>query len=183
MKNRVTAALAFAAITIGAPTVACSPVQKPVEVSTEPHAQQQVPVPDAVKVPDGSKLAGSFEGTGVQIYQCTGNAWTLLQPAAIISDNGKPIALHSKGPVWISTIDGSSVGAAPVPNAAVTHDDAVPELLLKATDNHGAGQFSSVTYVQRLATKGGLAPKGACTDGAEQSVKYSATYTFYTAGG
>ena len=183
MKNRVTAALAFAAITIGAPAVACSPVQKPVETSTKPHAQQQVPVPDAVKVPDGSKLAGSFEGTGVQIYQCTNNSWTLLQPAAIISDNGNPIALHSKGPVWISTIDGSSVGAAPVPTAAVTHDDAVPELLLKATENHGAGQFSAVTYVQRLATKGGLAPKGACTDGAEQSVKYSATYTFYTAGG
>jgi hypothetical protein len=59
----------------------------------------------------------------------------------------------------------------------------VPELLLKATENHGAGQFSSVTYVQRLATKGGLPPKGACTDGAQQSVEYSATYTFYTTGG
>jgi hypothetical protein len=162
--------------------VACSSVQKSVETSSKPHAQQQVPVPDAVKVPDSSKLAGSFEGVGVQIYQCMGNAWALLQPAAIISDNGKPIAVHSKGPVWISTIDGSSVGAAPVPNAAVTHDDAVPELLLKATANHGAGQFSAVTYVQRLATKGGLAPKDACTDGAQQGVKYSAIYTFYTGG-
>jgi hypothetical protein len=183
MKKRVTAALAFAAFAIGAATAACSSAQKPIEAPTKPDAQQQVPVPDAVKVPDGSKLAGSFEGTGVQIYQCTGNTWALLQPAAIMSDNGRPIALHSKGPVWISTFDGSSVGAAPVPNAAVTHDDAVPELLLKATENHGAGLFSSVTYVQRLATKGGLAPKGVCTDGAEQSVKYSATYTFYTARG
>jgi len=25
----------------------------------------------------------------VQIYQCTNNSWTLLQSAAIISDNGK----------------------------------------------------------------------------------------------
>jgi Protein of unknown function (DUF3455) len=134
-------------------------------------------------VPDGNKLVGSFEGVGVQIYQCTNNAWTLLQPAAIISDNGKPIALHSKGPVWVSTIDGSSVAAAPVPNAAVTHDDAAPELLLKATENHGAGLFGSVTYVQRLATRGGLAPKDACTAGAEKSVNYSATYTLYAAGG
>jgi hypothetical protein len=53
------------------------------------------------------------------------------------------------------------------PRAAIrlrdTHDDAIPELLLKTTENHGAGQFGSVTYVQRLATKGGLPPKGRCT--------------------
>jgi hypothetical protein len=133
-------------------------------------------------VPSGNKLAGSFEGDGVQIYQCTNNSWTLLQPAAIISDNGNPIALHSKGPVWISTIDGSAVSATPVPNGMVNQDAAIPELLLKATENHGAGQFGSVTYVQRLATKGGLAPKGPCADGIRVSVQYSAFYLFYTAG-
>jgi hypothetical protein len=178
-----TVGLTVAALATGAGAVACSSGRQPVEATAKPQMQQQVPVPDAVKVPSGNRLVGSFEGVGVQIYQCTNNAWTLLQPAAIISDNGKPIALHSKGPVWVSTIDGSSVAAAPVPNAAVTHDDAVPELLLKAIENHGAGQFASVTYVQRLATNGGLAPKGTCTAGAEESVKYSATYTFYAAGG
>jgi Protein of unknown function (DUF3455) len=178
-----TAALTVAAFAISADTAACSSAQQPAATTTKPETQQQVSVPDALKVPDGNKLVGSFEGVGVQIYQCTNNAWTLLQPAAIISDNGKPIALHSKGPVWVSTIDGSSVAAAPVPNAAVAHDDAAPELLLKATENHGAGLFGSVTYVQRLATKGGLAPKDACTAGAEKSVNYSATYTLYAAGG
>jgi hypothetical protein len=175
-----TAARALAAITIAVGMVACSPAQNPTATS---QAQQPVQVPDVIKVPGGSKLVGSFQGTGVQIYRCTDNAWKLLQPAAIISDNEKPIALHSKGPAWVSTIDGSSVAAAPVPNAAVAHHDAVPELLLKATENHGIGQFGSVTYVQRLATKGGLSPQGACTEGAEQSVNYSATYAFYTAGG
>ena len=169
--------------TLATGTVACSSSQQPVEATTKPTMQQQVPVPDAVKVPAGNRLVGSFEGVGVQIYHCTSNVWTLLQPAAIISDNGKPVALHSKGPVWVSTIDGSSVAAAPVPNAAVTHDDAVPELLLMAIENHGAGQFGSVTYVQRLATKGGLAPKDTCTASAQESVNYSATYTFYAAGG
>jgi len=180
-----TAALTVAAFVISADTVACSSAQQPAATTTttKPDMQQQVSVPNALKVPDGNKLVGSFEGVGVQIYQCTNNAWTLLQPAAIISDNGKPIALHSKGPVWVSTIDGSSVAAAPVPNAAVAHDDAAPELLLKATENHGAGLFGSVTYVQRLATRGGLAPKDACTAGAEKSVNYSATYTLYAAGG
>jgi hypothetical protein len=178
----VSAALVLEAIALGVGVPACSSVHQPVGTPTKIEAQQQAVVPVAVKVPNGNKLVGSFEGNGVQIYTCISNAWTLLQPAAIISDNGAPIAFHAKGPVWVSTIDGSSVGAAPVPNAAVTHDDAVPELLLKATENHGAGQFGRVTYVQRLATQGGLPPKGACTTGAEQSVEYSATYAFYSAG-
>ena len=106
-----TAALTVAAFAISADTVACSSAQQPAATTTttKPDMQQQVSVPNALKVPDGTKLVGSFEGVGVQIYQGTNNAWTLLQPAAIISDNGKPIALHSKGPVWVSTIDGSSV--------------------------------------------------------------------------
>src|SRR6202167_3151908 len=167
--KRIALSMALGAIAIGAGLAACSSAHQPVPTSSKTAAPQQVQIPDAVKVPSGNKLAGSFEGHGVQIYQCTNNAWTLLQPAAIISDNGKPIALHSKGPVWVSTIDGSSVAAAPMPNAAVAHDDAAPELLLKATENHGAGLFGSVTYVQRLATRGGLAPKDACTAGAEKS--------------
>jgi len=170
------------AITIGAALAACSSAHQPVPTSSKTTAPQQVRIPDAVKVPSGNKLAGSFEGRGVQIYRCTNNSWTLLQPAAIISDNGNPIALHSKGPVWISTVDGSEVSATPVPGAMVNHDDAIPELLLKATENHGAGRFGSVTYVQRLATKGGLAPKDRCANGAQVSVGYSASYLFYTAG-
>ena len=142
-----TVALTVAALATGAETVACSSGQQLVEATTKPQTQQQVPVPDPLKVPAGNKLVASFEGIGVQIYQCANNAWTLLQPAAIISDNGKPVALHSKGPVWVSTIDGSSVAAAPVPNAAVTHDDAAPELLLKPSkttapaSRHTPGRF------------------------------------------
>ena len=49
-------------------------------------------------------------------------------------------------------------------------------------ENHGAGQFGSVTYIQRLATKGGLAPKGPCAYGTRVSIPYSAFYLFYTAG-
>jgi hypothetical protein len=149
----LTVALPVAAFMLSTGTVACSSGHQPVEATTKPQTLQQVPVPDPLNVPAGNKFVASFEGLGVQIYQCADNAWTLLQPAAIISDNGKPVALHSKGPVWVSTIDGSSVAAASVPNAAVTQHDAVAELLLKATENHGVGQFGPVTYVQRLAPR------------------------------
>ena len=180
--KRIVASMAFGAVAIGAALVACSSAHQPVGTSSTTAPPQQVQIPDAVKVPSGNKLASSFEGHGVQIYQCISSSWTLSGPAAIISDNGNPIAVHSKGPVWISTVDGSDVSATPVPNAVVNHDDAIPELLLKATENHGAGQFGSVTYIQRLATKGGLAPKGQCANEAQVSVPYSASYLFYTAG-
>ncbi|MEV6606692.1 DUF3455 domain-containing protein [Kutzneria sp. NPDC051319] len=174
--NRVTVALALVTAAVG--LAACSAPQ----TSVKPLAQQEVSAPDAVKVPAGNSLLASYQGDGVQIYQCAKAAWTLLEPAATISDHGKPVALHFKGPIWVSTVDGSEVGATAVPGASVKHADAVPELLLKASENHGKGQFADVTYVQRLATKGGLAPAGKCTDGAQASVPYSATYTFWVKG-
>jgi hypothetical protein len=188
IKKSIALSMAFGAVAIGTGLAACSSVHQPAPISSNAPgssisaASLQVHIPDPLKVPSGNTLAGSFEGYGQQIYQCTNNSWTLLQPAAIISDHGKPIAVHSKGPVWISTVDGSEVSATQVPNAVVNHDDAIPELLLKANENRGGGEFGSVTYVQRLATKGGLAPKGRCTDGDRQSAQYSASYLFYTAG-
>jgi hypothetical protein len=175
--NRVTLALALVTATAG--LAACS---APSQTAIKPLAQQEVSAPDAVKVPAGNTLSASYQGDGVQIYQCSNAAWTLLEPAASITDHGKPVALHYKGPMWVSTKDGSEVDASAVPGASVKHGDAIPELLLKATANRGKGQFAEVTYVQRLATKGGLAPAGKCTDGGEVSVPYSATYTFWIKG-
>jgi len=173
--NRVTVALALVAAAVG--LAACSAPQPDVK----PVAQQEVLAPDAVKVPAGNRMIATFDGRGVQIYQCANAAWTLLEPAATLSDHGKPVALHFKGPIWVSTVDGSEVGAAAVPGASAPRPDAVPELLLKASENRGKGQFSDVTYVQRLATRGGLAPAGPCTDGAQMSAQYSATYVFWAA--
>jgi len=138
--NRVTVALALVAAAVG--LAACSAPQPDVK----PVAQQEVLAPDAVKVPAGNRMIATFDGRGVQIYQCANAAWTLFEPAATLSDHGKPVAL-----------------------------------LLKASENRGKGQFSDVTYVQRLATRGGLAPAGPCTDGAQMSAQYSATYVFWAA--
>jgi hypothetical protein len=136
-------------------------------------------VPKAVKVPDGNKKVAVMPARGVQTYQCTNGAWVFLQPDAILRNRGQAEVLHSKGPVWTSTRDGSSVTAAaqassPVPNA-------IPELLLKATGNRGPGVFAGVTYIQRLDTKGGVTPTGACAEGTTASVPYTANYAFWVA--
>lgn len=173
--NRVMLALALVTAAVG--VAACSAPQPEVK----PVAQQEVLVPSAVNVPAGNRMIAAFEGKGVQIYQCANAAWTLLEPAATLSDHGRPVALHFKGPIWVSTLDGSEVGATAVPGASAPRPGAVPELLLKASENRGKGQFSDVTYVQRLATRGGLAPAGPCTDGAQTATQYSATYVFWAA--
>jgi hypothetical protein len=50
----------------------------------------------------------------------------------------------------------------------------------RCVDDRGNGLFENVSYIQRLDTQGGVAPAGACTDGSQQAVGYSAQYRFYT---
>jgi Protein of unknown function (DUF3455) len=141
-----------------------------------------VAIPKALDVPSGNRQVALLDAKGVQVYSCTGRAWKLLEPAATLwNHNGlfeRPMALHSRGPVWVSTVDGSAVKATAVAN--VPEDGAVPELLLKATATRGPGVLDKVSYVQRLATSGGLAPTTACSGSSQLAVPYSATYAFYT---
>ncbi|WP_199443171.1 DUF3455 domain-containing protein [Umezawaea beigongshangensis] len=130
-------------------------------------------------VPAGNQVLTSLRGTGVQVYRCTSGAWTFVEPAAILTDRGRTVGLHSRGPRWASLRDGSTVSATAVAN--VPRTGAVPELLLKATGTEGGGVFGRVTFVQRLATRGGLAPTGACAEGASTAVPYVADYVFYGA--
>jgi hypothetical protein len=137
-------------------------------------------VPENLRVPAGNKVVAAMPARGVQTYQCTGAAWTFVQPDAILTSRGRPEVLHSKGPVWTSVSDGSSVTGAVVANSPVA--DAIPELLLKSVANRAPGLLGKVTFIQRLRTKGGVAPAGPCgTEGVTVSVPYSADYTFWTA--
>ncbi|WP_371662260.1 DUF3455 domain-containing protein [Streptomyces sp. NBC_00280] len=140
-----------------------------------------VDAPAALKVPDGNRLTGVFSAEGVQTYTCTDGAWKLLEPAATLwaknDRSRRTVALHSRGPVWVSTVDGSAVNAAAIANSPKT--GTIPELLLQSTATRGTGAFAGVSYIQRLNTRGGVAPAAACTGTDQVSVPYSATYTFY----
>jgi Protein of unknown function (DUF3455) len=148
------------------------------------QAQAEAAAPAAavdprLQVPAGNALGASLSASGVQVYQCAAGSWTFLEPNATLGSQGRTTALHTRGPIWISTVDGSAVSAAAVPGASASHPGAVPELLLKATANLGDGVFGKVTFVQRLRTHGGVAPAGSCTTGAQVGVPYTADYLFY----
>jgi hypothetical protein len=151
---------------------------RPVASATLASARTTSPV----QVPDGNAVVAVFYADGMQVYQCGADrTLALREPAAVLSDRrGWPRALNSRGPTWVSLDDGSAVDGTLVASAAVP--DAIPELLLKATANRGDGIFGAVTYVQRLHTRGGVAPAGPCTPGSRVSVPYSALYAFYAPG-
>ncbi len=56
--------------------------------------------------------------------------------------------------------------------------------LVKANPAMGMGAMQGVTYIQRVATQGGVAPAAACTAanaGQKQVVKYQADYIIWKA--
>ncbi|WP_371669472.1 DUF3455 domain-containing protein [Streptomyces sp. NBC_00289] len=175
-KRLILTTAAFAAVAAG--TLSSASVG--LAASSQP-AGAGVDAPAALKVPDGNRLTGVFSAAGVQTYTCTDGAWKLLEPAATLwakkDRSHRPVALHSRGPVWVSTRDGSAVNATAVANSPKA--GTIPELLLQATATRGTGIFADVSYIQRLNTHGGVAPTTACTGTDQVSVPYSATYAFY----
>lgn len=146
----------------------------------------------AIQVPGGTTLVQRFYAVGSQIYTCaatTGtdaaatHAWTFQAPDAILyDDNCNPGATHLAGPTWKSSSDGSFVVGAKIAGAASPTAGNVDWLLLGGT-GCGTGVFSSVKYVQRVDTVGGVAPTSTCNSGnvgATEYVPYTAVYYFYT---
>jgi hypothetical protein len=138
-------------------------------------------VPGGIKVPEGNKLFLVGHAVGVQIYSCTPIGWTFVAPRAnLYKDNGELVATHFAGPTWQGK-DGSTVVGARV-NGVTVDATAVPWLLLSAVSTT-EGRFAKTTFIQRIATTGGLAPAAAScnasTAGAQAEVPYTADYTFW----
>ena len=146
-------------------------------------------VPDTLTVPSGNVLLFTTFATGTQIYTCTAKvdapdtfAWTFTAPEAELwNDAGEQVGTHYAGPTWEGN-DGSRVLGEVVARADAPIPGAIPWLLLKAKSNTGRGIFSTITYIQRLQTVGGVAPMDGCdrsTAGVEHAVPYTATYAFF----
>jgi Protein of unknown function (DUF3455) len=147
-------------------------------------------LPEAVRVPEGQVAKLWTLGAGDITYACRAKAdqsgtyaWVFVAPVATLSDaNKQVVGKYYAGPTWESN-DGSKVTGKQVA-VAPGGDGNIPLQLVKANPAMGSGAMSSVTYIQRLKTKGGVAPAAPCTMnnvGAEQMVPYQADYVFYVA--
>ena len=140
-----------------------------------------VRVPDSLKPGANESLALVVAATGVQIYECRDSKWLFVAPQAELWDaRGRLIGTHYAGPHWESA-DGSKVVGAVKQRADAPEAGAIPWLLLGAKSVGAEGAFSKVTSIQRVATHGGVAPAGGCSQpGEEARVYYTADYYFFT---
>jgi hypothetical protein len=144
-------------------------------------------VPDKLAPPPNETLILQAHATGDQIYVCQPGpdqklAWTLKAPDAQLFDaQNKVIAKHFAGPTWKHS-DGSEVVGKVFARLDSPDANSIPWLLLSATNHSGNGEFSKVTSIQRLHTKGGQPPQSGCDDAhrnTETKSAYSADYYFY----
>lgn len=141
------------------------------------------PLCDTVEAPQGNRVAFHAYAIGVQIYRWNGTAWTFVEPVATLFADAsyhEKVGIHYAGPTWESNNGGKVVA---MRTADCSPDPtAIPWLLLRTVTNDGPGIFGSVTYVQRVNTKGGLAPTApGASIGAVAEVPYTTEYYFYRA--
>ena len=148
---------------------------------------QEPVVPGTIVVPDGNKVFLVGHAVGVQIYSCNGVVWSLVAPRAdLYDDHGKLVARHFAGPTWQAR-DGSYVVGRVLER--VTVDGSAIQWLKLEAASAAAGpdgdRLASTTFVQRIATVGGLAPAAAAcnadTAGTTAEVPYTAAYYFWKA--
>jgi hypothetical protein len=150
-------------------------------------------VPGTIAVGEGHKPFLIGHAVGVQIYACTDATgafrWGLVAPRAdLYDDSGKLLTTHFGGPTWRAK-DGSSVVGSRVDGVTV-NATAIPWLLLSAASTStgpDGDRLAHTTYIQRIATTGGLAPAAtdchAGTAGETREVPYTADYVFWKATG
>lgn len=141
----------------------------------------------SIRVPEGNKLAFHTYAKGVQIYKwnLVMQKWDPFAPqAGLFAEENffGEVGSHYGGPTWESK-SGSKVEARRVLGTGCTPDPtAVAWLLLSKHRTEGSGIFSTVTFIQRVNTTGGLAPtEPGMTDGETKEVPYTAEYYFYKA--
>ncbi len=124
---------------------------------------------------------------GVQIYECRADAtpaWVFIAPDADLFDTqGRHIGHHGAGPHWQAD-DGSRIEGRVRASAPAGTADAIPWLLLTAQASGPKGAFSRVTSVQRINTRGGVAPTAPChaeARGTVVRVPYRADYRLFVA--
>ena len=162
--------------------------------STTPTAKlyDQSALPTAVQAPAGNKVVLETVGAGLITYECKASAvgaatpfaWVFVGPDAKLNDrSGKQVGKYYGPPATWEANDGSKFTGTQVavaPNVA----GAIPLQLVKANPAIGEGAMKGVSFVQRVATVGGLAPAAVCDAagvGRKQTVGYQADYIFYAA--
>ena len=148
-------------------------------------------LPANIQVPAGHKVAMETVGMGDITYECRAKAdmagqfeWVFVGPdAKLVDRSGKPIGRYYGPPATWENMDGSKVTATQLAVAPSSAGN-IPLQLVKTNPAMGNGAMQGVAYIQRVDTRGGVAPSALCSGnnvGQKQVVKYQADYIFWRA--
>ena len=154
----------------------------------------QAALPDAVKVPAGHSVAMETVGVGEITYECKAKAgptamagefeWAFVGPKAVLNNrSGRTVGSYYGPPATWQAADGSRITGAQLAVAPARAGN-IPLQLVKANPAMGAGAMTGISHIQRVATRGGVAPAMPCAAasiGQRQVVAYQADYIFYKA--
>ncbi len=151
----------------------------------------QSSLPDAIKVPAGHRVVIETVGVGDITYECRDKKdaagqfeWAFVGPSAVLKDRkGETIGAYFGPPATWRSNDGSAVTGTQLAVSPASAGS-IPLQLVKNNPAVGQGTMTGVTYIQRVATFGGVAPAMACdaaSKGKREIVKYQADYILYKA--
>lgn len=143
-------------------------------------------IPEQIQPPSGHSPMLSVHAKGDQIYQCSlnkgGYSWTLQAPdARLYDEQGRIVGNHYSGPVW-EYKEGSRVVGRVLKKFDAAPASSISWLLVEVVAHKGKGLLSEASFINRIHTHGGLAPKSGCDAnhlGSERRVAYTADYIFY----
>lgn len=170
-------------------------------------------VPRDIQVPEGNVAFLKGRGVGTQNYACspsgTGFAWVLFTPEATLFNRAdKEVTTHFFGPnpdpsdrntdarviadgairaAWQHSRDSSTVWAKVSGTPVTVRTDSIPWLLLQVVGRqegpNGGDTLVPSTFLQRVNTRGGLAPSSGCSQasdvGRKAFIPYTADYFFF----
>ncbi len=156
-----------------------------------PMTYSQAELPAAVQVPAGHRVALQTVGTGRITYECREKAaqsgqheWVFVGPEATLADrSGRTLGRYFGPPATWALQDGSSLTGTQLAVAPAA-PGSIPLQLVKANPATGQGALTGVTHIQRVQTRGGVAPALPCDAagrGRREIVDYQADYIFWKA--
>ncbi|MFN3415596.1 MAG: DUF3455 domain-containing protein [Caldimonas sp.] len=145
-------------------------------------------LPPEIRVPAGAQQTMHTVGIGEITYECRAKAgaagqfeWVFVTPVATLYDmQRKVVGKYYGGPTWEAN-DGSKVTGKQLAVAPAGPGD-IPLQLVKADPAMGMGVMQGTSHIQRLNTRGGVAPSAPCAaanQGERRQVPYQADYVFY----
>ena len=160
----------------------------PMSTMPAPKMIDNAMLPEAVRVPAGQMQRMATTGVGEITYECREKKdmagqfeWAFVAPVATLyAADRKVVGKYYAGPTWESAdgskLTGKQLAVAPAAAGSIALQ------LVKAEPAMGTGAMQGVNYIQRLNTKGGVAPSASCdasSKGQRQQVAYEADYVFY----